>query len=80
MGTLILHAGKEEEEQKVEEGLQRCLCVRFLEVVFVLQSLNIQYFSAYVSVWFCVLDDVMSICVRKGGSPGYLRARPECHR
>ncbi len=51
-----------------------------LEVVFVLQRLNIQSFSAYVSVWFCVLDDFMSICGRIGGSPRYLRARPECHR
>lgn len=31
----------------------------------------------------CVLDvcyDFMSVCVRKGGSPRYLRARPACHR
>ncbi len=29
MGTLILHAGKEEEEQKVEEGKRGCggVCV-----------------------------------------------------
>lgn len=58
MGALILYAGKAEEEQKVEEGWWRCLCMRFMGGICITAS-----------VWFCVLVaryDFMTMCDKRG--------------
>lgn len=55
------------------EGCKRCGCVRFRRGICITTQM---FGSVFLDVWY----DFMSVCVRKGGSPYYLRAGPECHR